>query len=122
MREPAARVHAGNPGGASPSRRHPRRSIRPPQHWTATPLLGKDERKSPAAHRPQFPAHPGRGRACAAAAAAGLRAHRFAGTTLNQTGQAVEVIAMTMAVYLTISLAISLIMNWYNARIALTER
>ncbi|AGA90325.1 amine acid ABC transporter, permease protein, 3-TM region, His/Glu/Gln/Arg/opine family [Thioflavicoccus mobilis 8321] len=46
----------------------------------------------------------------------------FAGTTLNQTGQAVEVIAMTMAVYLVISLAISLSMNWYNARIALTER
>ena len=46
----------------------------------------------------------------------------FAGTTLNQTGQAVEVIAMTMAVYLSISLAISLLMNWYNARIALTER
>jgi general L-amino acid transport system permease protein len=39
----------------------------------------------------------------------------FAGTTLNQTGQAVEVIAMTMAVYLTISLLISLMMNWYNA-------
>ncbi len=46
----------------------------------------------------------------------------FAGTTLNQTGQAVEVIAMTMAVYLTISLLISLFMNWYNARIALVER
>jgi len=46
----------------------------------------------------------------------------FAGTTLNQTGQAVEVIAMTMAVYLTLSLLISLLMNWYNARIALTER
>jgi general L-amino acid transport system permease protein len=46
----------------------------------------------------------------------------FAGTTLNQTGQAVEVIAMTMAVYLTISLSISLFMNWYNARIALVER
>ncbi len=46
----------------------------------------------------------------------------FAGTTLNQTGQAVEVIAMTMAVYLSISLSISLFMNWYNARIALTER
>ena len=40
----------------------------------------------------------------------------FAGTTLNQTGQAVEVIAMTMAVYLTISLVISMFMNWYNAR------
>ncbi len=46
----------------------------------------------------------------------------FAGTTLNQTGQAVEVIAMTMAVYLTISLLISFFMNWYNARIALVER
>ena len=46
----------------------------------------------------------------------------FAGTTLNQTGQAVEVIAMTMAVYLTLSLIISLFMNWYNSRIALAER
>lgn len=46
----------------------------------------------------------------------------FAGTTLNQTGQAVEVIAMTMAVYLTLSLLISSFMNWYNGRIALTER
>jgi general L-amino acid transport system permease protein len=46
----------------------------------------------------------------------------FAGTTLNNTGQAVEVIAMTMAVYLSISLAISLLMNAYNARIGLVER
>ena len=46
----------------------------------------------------------------------------FAGTTLNQTGQAVEVIAMTMAVYLSISLAISLFMNWYNKRMQLVER
>jgi len=46
----------------------------------------------------------------------------FMGTTLNQTGQAVEIIAMTMAVYLTISLTISLFMNWYNARMALVER
>ncbi|MCW8905053.1 amino acid ABC transporter permease [Sedimenticola sp.] len=46
----------------------------------------------------------------------------FAGTTLNQTGQAVEVIAMTMAVYLAISLTISLFMNWYNKRIQLVER
>ena len=46
----------------------------------------------------------------------------FAGTTLNQTGQAVEVIAMTMAVYLTISLFISMFMNWYNRRVALVER
>ncbi|MCB1787773.1 MAG: amino acid ABC transporter permease [Chromatiaceae bacterium] len=46
----------------------------------------------------------------------------FAGTTLNQTGQAVEVIAMTMAVYLAISLLISTFMNWYNKRKQLVER
>ena len=46
----------------------------------------------------------------------------FAGTTLMQTGQAVEIIVMTMAVYLTISLVISLIMNWYNRKMALVER
>lgn len=45
-----------------------------------------------------------------------------AGTVLNQTGQAIEVIALTMAVYLTFSLIISLFMNWYNARKALVER
>ncbi len=46
----------------------------------------------------------------------------FAGTTLNQTGQAVEVIAMTMAVYLFISLMVSLLMNRYNKKMALIER
>ena len=46
----------------------------------------------------------------------------FTGTVLNQTGQAVEVVAITMAVYLTISLATSLLMNLYNSRIALVER
>jgi general L-amino acid transport system permease protein len=46
----------------------------------------------------------------------------FAGTTLNQTGQAIEIIAITMAVYLSISLVTSALMNWYNARIRLTER
>ena len=46
----------------------------------------------------------------------------FAGTVLNQTGQAVECIAITMAVYLSISLVTSALMNWYNARIRLTER
>jgi len=46
----------------------------------------------------------------------------FMGTTLNQTGQAVEIIMMTMAVYLVLSLLISLFMNWYNAKMALTER
>ena len=43
-------------------------------------------------------------------------------TTLNQTGQAIEGIAIIMAVYLTISLSISLFMNWYNSHIALVER
>ncbi len=46
----------------------------------------------------------------------------FAGTVLNQTGQAIEVIAITMAVYLSISLTIALFMNWYNRRAALVER
>ena len=46
----------------------------------------------------------------------------FAGTVLNQTGQAVEVIIMTMLVYLTLSLVTSAFMNWFNARIALRER
>jgi general L-amino acid transport system permease protein len=46
----------------------------------------------------------------------------IANTTLNQTGQAIEAIALIMAVFLTISLGISLLMNWYNARIALVER
>ncbi|MDQ0504798.1 amino acid ABC transporter permease [Xanthobacter agilis] len=46
----------------------------------------------------------------------------FAGTTLNQTGQAIEIIAMTMAVYLVISIVTSLIMGWYNKRVALVER
>ena len=46
----------------------------------------------------------------------------FAGTVLNQTGQAIETIAITMSVYLGLSLAISLLMNWYNKRKALVER
>jgi len=46
----------------------------------------------------------------------------FAGTTLHQTGQAIEIIAITMAVYLAISLFTSALMNWYNARIRLSER
>lgn len=43
-------------------------------------------------------------------------------TTLNQTGQAIEGIMMIMAAYLTVSLSISVFMNWYNKRIALVER
>jgi general L-amino acid transport system permease protein len=46
----------------------------------------------------------------------------FTGTVLNQTGQAVEVVAITMAVYLAISLTTSLLMNLYNRRMALVER
>jgi general L-amino acid transport system permease protein len=46
----------------------------------------------------------------------------FTGTVLNQTGQAIEVVAITMLVYLTISLTTSLAMNWYNSRKALVER
>ena len=42
-----------------------------------------------------------------------------ANTAINQTGQAIEGVAIIMAVYLTISLSISAFMNWYNARIAL---
>ncbi len=46
----------------------------------------------------------------------------FMGTTLNQTGQAVEIVAMTMAVYLLLSLVISVLMNLYNRAVALKER
>ena len=43
-------------------------------------------------------------------------------TVMNQNGQAIETIAIFMAVYLGLSVAISLFMNWYNARVALKER
>jgi general L-amino acid transport system permease protein len=46
----------------------------------------------------------------------------FTGTVLNQTGQAVEVVVITMAVYLTISLTTSIGMNWFNSRMAIVER
>lgn len=46
----------------------------------------------------------------------------FAGTALNQTGQAVEILFMTMLTYLAISLVVSLFMNWYNSRMSLVER
>lgn len=46
----------------------------------------------------------------------------FAGTSLNQTGQAIEIIAITMGVYLALSIVTSIIMNAYNKRIALVER
>jgi len=46
----------------------------------------------------------------------------FAGTVLNITGQAVEIVVISMAVYLSFSLFTSLVMNLYNARFALVER
>ncbi len=46
----------------------------------------------------------------------------IANTTLNQTGQAIEGIAVIMGAYLTVSLSISVFMNWYNKRIAFKER
>jgi general L-amino acid transport system permease protein len=46
----------------------------------------------------------------------------FAGTALNQTGQAIEIIAITMAVYLAISLITSALMNYYNARMTVPVR
>ena len=46
----------------------------------------------------------------------------FMGSALNNTGQAIEIIAITLALYLAIGLAVSAFMNWYNARIALVTR
>lgn len=46
----------------------------------------------------------------------------FTGTTLNQTGRAIEIVAITMGFYLCVSLIISAFMNWYNRRVALVER
>ena len=46
----------------------------------------------------------------------------FAGTALMQTGRAIEIVSITMFTYLSISLSISILMNWYNKRIAITEK
>ncbi len=46
----------------------------------------------------------------------------FAGTALNQTGQAIEILGLTMATYLALSLVTSALMNFYNARVRLVER
>jgi general L-amino acid transport system permease protein len=46
----------------------------------------------------------------------------FAGTAMMQTGKAIEIVGITMATYLSISIAISLLMNWYNQRIAIKEK
>ena len=46
----------------------------------------------------------------------------FAGTALMQTGRAIEIVSITMLTYLSISLIISLFMNWYNKKIAIKEK
>ncbi|KZY72363.1 hypothetical protein A3739_27665 [Oleiphilus sp. HI0067] len=46
----------------------------------------------------------------------------FVGTSLNQTGQAIEIVFMTMAVYFVINMTISFLMNRFNASVALVER
>jgi general L-amino acid transport system permease protein len=46
----------------------------------------------------------------------------FAGTSLNQTGQALEILLITMLTYLLISLIVSLILNWFNAKMKIRER
>ena len=46
----------------------------------------------------------------------------FAGTALMQTGRAIEIVSITMLTYLSISLAISVLMNWYNKSIAIKEK
>jgi len=46
----------------------------------------------------------------------------FAGTALMQTGRAIEIVSITMLTYLSISLSISLLMNWYNKKIAIKEK
>jgi general L-amino acid transport system permease protein len=46
----------------------------------------------------------------------------FMGSALNNTGQAIEIIAITLAIYLAVGLSVSALMNWYNARVALVMR
>ena len=46
----------------------------------------------------------------------------FAGTALMQTGRAIEIVSITMLTYLSLSLTISLLMNWYNKKIAIKEK
>jgi general L-amino acid transport system permease protein len=46
----------------------------------------------------------------------------FAGTALMQTGKAIEIVSITMFTYLSLSISISLLMNWYNKKIAITEK
>ena len=46
----------------------------------------------------------------------------FAGTAMMQTGRAIEIVSITMLTYLSLSIAISIFMNWYNKRIAIKEK
>ena len=46
----------------------------------------------------------------------------FAGTALMQTGKAIEIVSITMFTYLSLSISISLFMNWYNSKIAIQEK
>ena len=46
----------------------------------------------------------------------------FAGTALMQTGRAIEIISITMFTYLSLSLSISVFMNWYNKKMAIKEK
>ncbi len=46
----------------------------------------------------------------------------FAGTALMQTGRAIEIVSITMLTYLTLSVSISVLMNWYNKKIAIKEK
>jgi general L-amino acid transport system permease protein len=46
----------------------------------------------------------------------------FAGTALMQTGRAIEIVSITMLTYLSLSISISLLMNWYNKKIAIIEK
>ena len=46
----------------------------------------------------------------------------FAGTAMMQTGRAIEIVSITMLTYLTISLSISMFMNWYNKKVAIKEK
>jgi len=46
----------------------------------------------------------------------------FAGTSLNQVGQAIEIISMTMLVYLVVSLGVSALLNWINFKMKIKER
>ena len=46
----------------------------------------------------------------------------FAGTALMQTGKAIEIVSITMFTYLSLSISISILMNWYNKKIAIKEK